>query len=223
MGRNNKRQVLVVEDHPITRRGIGVTIRLMKGFDVCAEAASLEEMEKLLSQTCPDIVVLDIYLRGGWALDEIPRILRKCPSAKVLVISGYDDPVFVREVLKRGAHGFISKSALPDEFLRALECVSRGEYYWPASVSLRSAGAERRAGVRVTHVGKGLTAREMQVFRLLGQWKNTHEIAAELGISAKTVEIHRMNLKRKLGVNSVMELVRVAVESQGKLSGNEKS
>lgn len=208
-------RVLVAEDHPMTRKGICMAVQSLKGFEVLTEVASLDELKAALGTTRPDVVVLDIFLRSENTLEQIPQILLKHPETRVLIISGHDEAFFVAQAIKQGARGFVSKLALAHEFQQALQCVAKGQFYFPpvrGGQSGESPLSEERGSGGVVGKMDRLTLREMDVLRLIGDWKTTGEIAEILKVSPKTVEIHRMNLRHKLGFTNTMDLVRFAVE-----------
>lgn len=217
-----KVRVIVAEDHPLTRKGMLIVLRKARGVEIVGEADSTEELWTVLDKSAADILVLDIYLRGVNTLELIPRIRSRFPNLRVIVMSGFDDPVFVSRAIRRGAHGFVSKTAEAEQLAQAIRAVTGGQVYVLGG-KFNAAEADILSGEGLSssedRIRKGLqklTLREAEVFRLLGQWKNTAEIADILGMSAKTVEIHRMHIKNKLGVSSAAELVRLAVEWGGR-------
>jgi len=148
-------------------------------------------------------------------LDLIPDLLKAGDNLKILVVSAYDDELNVFHAIRSGAHGFVSKIAMSSEFETALQTIHRGEHYLPADIKPHI--VEKLLSKRAHEVERfrdplfSLTSREMEVFRLLGEWKSTPEIADMLKISPKTVEVHRIHIKEKLGVTSLPELLRYAV------------
>jgi DNA-binding NarL/FixJ family response regulator len=215
---DNMVRVILAEDHPVTRKGFLLIFGTLKGFKVAAEAGTADELWTALEQVPADLLVLDIYLREVNTLELIPRIRARYPNLKIVVISGFDDAVFVHRAIRRGANGFVSKLAGAQEFAKAVNAVSRGQIY--------VLGAEFESGAEKVFLAsdlqrpeqdlqaklRTLTLREIEVFRLLGQWKCAKEIAQILGMSPKTVEVHRVHIKKKLGVTSAAELVQLAVE-----------
>jgi len=158
----------------------------------------------------PDVCVLDAKLPGLNGVDILRRVVPKLPGMRVLVFSGHESPVLVREMLEAGAHGFVEKTAGLIEFKRGLEAVARGGTYFGPGVAsllrtvLTSTGADAS--------GSSLTVREREILQLVAESHSTKEIAAKLAISAKTVDNHRTNLMRKLNLHDVAGLTRYALE-----------
>lgn len=211
--------IVVADDHPIMREALAQAVRDLPGFSVCCLAESREALEKALRKHSPDCLVLDINMQGVSMLEQIPDYLRTWPSLKILVVSAYDDELHVYQAFRTGVQGFVSKTAMADEFAHALQAVQRGEHYFPPGMKdqVVSRLLSRQAGRGGSWQDKvfTLTVKESEVFRLLGEWKSTAEIADLLQISPKTVEIHRIHIKEKLGCTSLPELLRCAVSWVG--------
>ncbi len=185
-------------------------IQSLPGCVVVAQAKTLEELQETLRQVEPDLLVLDVYLQNRCVFDPLRQYLRTHLHVRTLVISGHEQDFYTQYSRKIGAQGFISKSEPLDEFKKAFVRVARGEESW----CRESRSGEDRSD-RIDHYAerlRALTIREMEVFRLIGKWRNTEEIAGELGISSKTVEIHRIHIKQKLGFNAAGDLLHFAVE-----------
>ncbi len=211
----SKVNIIVAEDHPMVREALVQTVNSVPGFNVCGEADSLSTLYQMLQDTPADCLVLDIYLHGVSMLDHIPEILKLKEDLKILSISAHDDELHAFHALRGGAHGFVSKAAEAGEFVQALRAIQGNGRYLPAN--LKTSVVERLLSRQAARGGSGhdrlfsLTVREMEIFRLLGEWKNTAEIADLLRISPKTVEIHRIHIKEKLKITSLPELLRYAV------------
>lgn len=211
----SKVNVIVAEDHPMVREALVHAVNNAPGFAVCGEADSHSMLCTLLQETPANCLVLDIYLHGVSMLDHIPDIVKKRANLKILAISAHDDELHAFHALRGGAHGFVSKAAVADEFVQALNAIQGSGHYLPANMKANVVERllSKHAGREGSQQDKlfRLTVKEMEVFRLLGEWKNTAEIAERMGISPKTVEIHRIHIKEKLGCNSLPELLRLAV------------
>ena len=215
-----KVNVIVAEDHPMVREALVHAVNSAPGFNVCGEADSHTNLFSMLDDSAADCLVLDIYLNGVSMLDHIPEILKRKEGLKILTISAHDDELHAFHALRGGARGFVSKTAEAGEFVQALQAIQGNGHYLPAN--MKTNVVERLLSRNAPPGGSDqdklftLSAREMDVFRLLGEWKSTPEIADLLKISPKTVEIHRIHIKEKLGCNSLPELLRQAVNWVGK-------
>ena len=211
----SKVNIIVAEDHPMVREALVQTVNSISGFNVCGEVDSPSALYQMLQDTPADCLVLDIYLHGVSMLDHIPEILKQKENLRILSISAHDDELHAFPALRGGAHGFVSKAAEAGEFMQALQAVQGNGHYLPAN--MKTSVVEHLLSKQAARRGSGqdrlfsLTVREMEIFRLLGEWKNTAEIADLLQISPKTVEIHRIHIKEKLGITSLPELLRYAV------------
>ena len=158
----------------------------------------------------PDLLVLDAKLPGLNGVDLLRRIGKKLPDMRVLVFSGHENPVLIREMLEAGAHGFVEKTAGLFEFKKGLETVANGGTYFGPAVAalLRNVVANPSA----SNSADFLTDREREILQLVAESHSTKEIAAKLGISIKTVDNHRTNLMRKLNLHDVASLTRYALE-----------
>ena len=211
----HKVNVIVAEDHPMVREALVQAVNSSPGFTVCGETDSYATLRNLLKDSAAECLVLDIYLNGVSMLDHIPELLKLKADLKILSISAHDDELHAFQALRGGARGFVSKAAEANEFVQALQAIQGNGHYLPANMKISV--IERLLSKSAARGCPGqdklftLSAREMEVFRLLGEWKSTPEIAELLKISPKTVEIHRIHIKEKLGCNSLPELLRQAV------------
>jgi DNA-binding NarL/FixJ family response regulator len=207
--------VVVADDHPMVQEALVQAVNAMPGFTVCGQADSSARLRQVMQSTPADCLVLDICMQGEFMLDLIPDLLKARPDLKILVVSAFDDELNMFHAIRSGARGFVSKIAMTAEFEKALRAVQAGEHYLPAGMK-----AHITERLLSKHAGKGgslqdklfaLTAKETEVFRLLGEWKSTAEIAELLKISPKTVAIHRIHIKEKLGCPSLPDLLHFAV------------
>ncbi len=208
-------RVLLVDDHPIFRKGVDSLIRATDDLAICGVADDRPSTLEQITRLRPDLVVLDRTLRDERGMGLLEEIVRLWPEQRVLMLSMHDETLFAARALSLGAAGYVMKDEAPETLLAAIRQVLRDEVYLSERMSnkllRRSVNARTRdAGIDPLD---GLTPREAQVFQLLGQGKGTCEIAAELGVGAKTVETFRGLLKEKLRLVNGLELVRYAVES----------
>jgi len=204
-----KASVFIVDDHAVVRDGLSNLINLQDDMRVCGEAADVDAAVRTLWASAPDIAIVDICLGAGNGLSLI-RDIRAKGWPTVLVLSMYDDAAYVRRAFEAGAKGYVAKQEKATVVLEAIRKIVRGETYLSQSLasgvvpSLVSAGAGSGSPVDV------LSAREFEVFHLIGQGMTPRQIAEALHRSAKTIQSHRERIRRKLGLRSSTEVVRVA-------------
>ena len=196
-------RVVVVDDHPLLRRGL---IGLLEGegrLEVVGEAASVEEVAGLVHRTGPDLVLMDIRLQGTSGLTVVPALRSTCPDLRVIVLTMYDDPAFRRAARAAGAHGYVCKRDADTELLGAIRTVlSGGEHFT----------TPRHNDATSIVSAPSLTARERDVVRLVARGHTNRAIADHLEISIKSVESYRARVMQKLGFGSRVDLVRYALE-----------
>lgn len=208
-------RVLVVDDHAIVRQGIRQVLEAETGFLVVGEAGTADEAITLAEAHVPDVVVLDVSLPGQSGLEVARRLKRLLPTTMILMLSVYDNTEYVLEAVRAGADGYLLKDSSPAELRDAIRRVAQGESVFSAATSRQLNVALRQEAERSELVQRraSLTARELDVLRHIVAGRTNKETAAELGISHRTVETHRENILKKLGVRSVAELTRFALET----------
>lgn len=204
-------RVLVADDHMIVRSGIRHVLESESGFEVVGEAESGGEALALTSELKPDVVVLDISMPDQSGLEVAARIREDPGSARVLILSMHNNAEYVLESVRAGAHGYLLKDTAATDLREAIRAVCRGESYFSPPVASRLSAA-----VRGEHESRHpelslLTGRERDVLLGIARGRTNKEIAAELGISHRTVESHRESLMRKLQIRTVAELTRFAI------------
>lgn len=207
-----KHPVLIVDDHPIVRRGLMDVINDTTDLEVCGEAADVPQALHQVEATRPHVVIVDITLGDESGIELIDYIKSRWPSIKILVSSAHDEDTFAARVLRAGALGFISKREPLPQVVAAIRQVLHGEVYLSPRIATRLL---RRAAGRESldqDPVQTLSNRELQVFQLIGEGLNTREIANRLGISPKTVESHRKVLKQKLNTPTSSHLSRQAFQ-----------
>jgi len=205
------KRFVIVEDQTAIREMLVEILRLDSNYQLVGEAGDGQAAVQLVLDTQPDLIVLDAKLPGLNGVDILRRVVKKVPHARVLVFSGHENPVLVRDMLEAGAHGFIEKTAGLFEFKKGLETVANGGTYFGPAVAalLRNVVANPKVAKNAPDF---LTGREREILQLVAESHSTREIAAKLGISAKTVDNHRTNLMRKLDLHDVASLTRYALE-----------
>lgn len=208
-------RVLVADDHAVVREGIRTVLSTEQGFDVIAEAHDGEQAMALAKEHKPDVVLLDVTMPGVSGLEIAAGMRRSVPECRVLILTMHDRGEYVLEAVRAGAHGYVLKDAGPAELRDGVRAVSRGEEFFSPRVAAKLSAAVRGELAREHRQGllEGLTGREREVLILIASGKTNKEIGAELGISPRTVESHRESLVKKLGIRTVAQLTRFAMES----------
>jgi DNA-binding NarL/FixJ family response regulator len=207
-------RVLVADDHAIVRTGIRHVLESEPGFAVVGEASTGPEALELAASLHPDVAVLDISLPGASGLRVAAELRQRAPETQVLILSMHDNTEYVLESLRAGVHGYLLKDTAATELRTAIRAVRRGESFFSPPIAGRLSAVVRGdpAGTTSSAVAQ-LTARERQVLVGVAQGHTNREMAAQLGISPRTVESHRENLMKKLGVRTVAGLTRLALEA----------
>jgi DNA-binding NarL/FixJ family response regulator len=208
-------RVLIVEDHKIMRDGIRALLDRGGEFTVAGEAESGTEAIQICTEIHPDVVLMDIGLPGLNGVDATTELLRNCPNAKVIILSMYDDEESVVSSIRAGARGYVVKRASSGDLLEALRAVARGSSYLSPNVSERLLSRIRR-GEEAETAGRHpllsqLTPREFQVLGMIVEGKASKEIAVMLSLGVETVRSYRKTMMKKLNVNNVAGLIRVAL------------
>lgn len=203
--------MLIADDHSIVRAGLRALIHGTSEVVVVAEAASGEEALRAAAETRPDIVLLDISLPEMDGIEVLRHLMVMVPKARVLMMTMHEDVALVRAALGAGAAGYIIKRALEAELITAIEAVRRGELYVHPALT-RALLQEQSQVARSGGPGELLSARELDVLRLIAEGHTNRQIAAVLSLSVRTVESHRASLVDKLGLRSRAELSRYAAE-----------
>jgi DNA-binding NarL/FixJ family response regulator len=207
-----KKRIFIVEDHPLTRHGLSQLINAEPGLMVCGEAESTQQALAAIKPPLPDLVLCDLTMPGQSGLKFIKDFKASHPAAPVLVISMHDENLYAERVLRAGGAGYIMKSAGSDKVLEAIHQVLQGHTYVSEIMAkaLVQQFAQGRAPREDTQFNK-LTDREFEVFQLVGQGLSTSDISNRLRISPKTVETHRMHIKKKFAMQHGAELTKHAV------------
>ncbi|MBI5689323.1 MAG: response regulator transcription factor [Verrucomicrobia bacterium] len=207
-----RRRILLVDDHPFMRAGLRQLIDRQPDMAVWAEAGNPAEAFRHLAGEQPDLVLTDLTMPGRSGLEFIKDLRAAHPDVAVLVISMHDEGVYAERVLRAGARGYIMKEAGGENLLAAIRQVLRGEVSVSQRMSARILDALSSGRPRGSHSPiERLTDREFEVFQLIGQGKSTRDIAVQLHLSPKTVDVHRSHLKEKLGLRDTTALIRHAV------------
>jgi DNA-binding NarL/FixJ family response regulator len=206
-----KSRTIIVEDHPVLCDGLRELINSQPDLVCVGAADNIPDAKRLVEECKPDLMILDLRLKGGDALDFIKTLRVEQPEVRMLVLSQYDELLFAERTLRAGASGYIMKENATDEVLRAVRKVLAGELYFSERVAaavVQRTLREKPDGLRVGI--ERLSDREMQVFQLLGAAYSPREIAEQFHLSRKTVETHCEKIKHKLSLQSASELKQFA-------------
>ncbi|WP_027611841.1 response regulator transcription factor [Pseudomonas sp. URIL14HWK12:I6] len=197
-------RVALVDDHSLVRDGIKALLAVMALLEVVGEAESGTEAIEMVGHCQPDLLLVDISLKDMNGL-ELTRLLRsQYPSLKVLVLSMYDNYEYVSESVRSGASGYVLKNAPSREIIAAIEAVASGGTFYSAEIAQRL--------ITNKSTDNELTPRESQVLYKMAHGMNNKEMARELGISVRTVETHRLSIRRKLNIDKPAALVKYAID-----------
>lgn len=191
-------RIILVDDHPLFRRGVADLLRDAGTVEVVGEAADMAEALQQVTSLRPDIVLLDIRLEPGSGIALIPKLLEIHPTVRIIVLTMYDEPAFRRAAEAAGAHGYVSKRATDTKLLAAIQTVWVGEQFFERSSKVLEPMAPK------------LTAREREVVRGIALGYTNREIADRLDLSIKSVESYRARVIQKFGFSTRAELVRYA-------------
>ncbi|MFU1476725.1 response regulator transcription factor [Roseovarius sp. C7] len=205
-------RIVIVDDHPMVAEGVEAILETYDDIEVVATLSDGQQIIDQVSQLAPDVILLDLNMPGLGGLSTTEIILERRPETRILILSMHDSPEYISSALSHGALGYVLKDVPTDEIKLAIDAVMRGERYLctGAQGSLEPQGG---AGVR-----EQLTNREQTILLQLAQGKSNKDVALALDISVRTVETHRKNIKRKLGISSTAGLTRYAME-HGVLQG----
>lgn len=207
----NKR-IYLVDDHPLMRKGLAMTIQNEPGFEVCGQAESAEDAMKEIFDLKPDAAVIDISLPGMNGIELVKNILHQEPNLKILIVSRHDEELYAERAIRAGAKGYLMKLEAVDVLITAIKQILNDNLYLSDKIGnkllMKMASGNTNKSDDPLDL---LSDRELEVFELTGKGISTKEIATKLQISAKTVESHKANIKEKLKIRSSNELLRHAV------------
>ena len=205
-------RVLLVDDHELMRQGLHSILDREEHVEVVGEAASGRAAVELARTLLPDVVVMDVAMKDLNGIDATRRIRAECPDVKVLALSSHSDSRYVSAILDAGACGYVLKANAYDDLRRALEAARQGKSYLCPDVTEAVVGASLRGTGRPTDSAHAsLSPREREVLQLLAEGLTSPQIGKRLFVATTTVDTHRRNLMRKLGIHSVADLTKYAI------------
>ena len=206
----NMIKILLADDHALVRHGFRMILAAQPDMEIAGEAGNGREAVELAQKLKPDVVVMDVAMPELNGIEATRRLIELSPRTRVLALSMHKDAVYVREILRAGARGYLLKDSADADLIAAVRAVAKGEGYLSPGVSDAVLSDYRR---HVTDPLDLLTSREREVLQLIAEGKTNKEIATSLNLSVYTIEAHRGRLMEKLNLHSTGELVRFAVRS----------
>ncbi|RON16430.1 response regulator [Pseudomonas frederiksbergensis] len=209
--------LLLVDDHSLIRAGVRALVLDIPGYAVIGEANDGSQLVEMVEQLSPDIILLDISMKETGGLEALQRLKRVRPQCKVLILSMHTDPALIMQALESGAHGYLLKDTTATELEHALDALRNNERYLSPAIAhtvINQALTRTQKNQTQTQDSHNLTARQLEILRLIVRGKSTREIANGLGLSIKTVETHRSQIMKRLQIYDVAGLVLFAVREQ---------
>ena len=215
-------RIIVADDHPMTRNGVVQVISSQPDMQVCADAGSPAEAFAAIARNSPDLLLTDLTMPGRSGMEFIKDLVALYPDLPILILSMHDETIYAERALRSGAKGYIMKEAGGEKLLAAIRQIVSGQVYLSSEMSAKivnnlSGGKPRNSNSPI----EKLTDREFEVFQMIGNGKSTREIAKQLHLSSKTVDVHRAHIKEKLELKDATALVRHAVRWVETLSSSE--
>ncbi len=202
-------RIVIADDHAVVRSGLKLLLDAEDAFEVVAEAGDVDTTLRAVLGHKPDVLVLDLNMPGAvTSIDALPDVATRCPETRVVILTMQEDPEYARQALRAGAVGYVLKEAADTELVEAVRLAARGETY------LNPRLGAKLAAEPPTPAGPpdGLSAREVEVLRLVALGHTNTEIGEQLFLSVRTVETHRAHVQQKLGRSTRAELVRYALD-----------
>ncbi|KPZ22228.1 MULTISPECIES: response regulator [Pseudomonas syringae group] len=210
--------LLLVDDHSLIRAGVRALVADIPGYAIVGEAADGAQLSGLAQRLEPDIILLDIWMKSIDGFDALKQLFKVQPHCKVLILSMHTDPDMVARALDAGARGYLLKDTTATELEQALEALRNDERYLSPAIAHtvleRAVHGTRAERARAARERYNLTARQLEILRLIVRGKSTREIASGLGLSIKTVETHRSQIMKRLQIFDVAGLVLFCVRER---------
>jgi DNA-binding NarL/FixJ family response regulator len=206
-----KKQIFLIDDHVVMREGLRRLLEEEPDLAVCGEAENSKKAISELEKGLPDLAIVDISMPGANGLELIKNLKARFPALRMIVLSMHDESLFAERVIRAGAAGYIMKQVSTPQLLGAIRTVLRGEIYLSPTLSSQLLKSLTSGHKKPSHSLDRLSDREIEVLRLIGEGYTTREVASSLGVSAKTVESHRGNMRQKLNLSTGAKLIRFAI------------
>ncbi|HSE31827.1 MAG TPA: response regulator transcription factor [Pyrinomonadaceae bacterium] len=204
-------QVIIAEDHATVREGLKLIINAQSDMEVVADAEDGRTAIELAQKLRPDVALMDISMPGLNGLKATAKLKECCPEVQVLAVTRHKDDGYLQQVLKAGASGYVLKQSPPAELLHAIRAVANGGKYLDPALAGKVMGRYSGRGSVFNESGTDVSDREVEVLRMVARGHSNKEIASRLDLSVKTIEVHKANAMKKLGMTSRIDIVRYAV------------
>ena len=201
---NAPTRVLLVDDHPLVREGLRARLSGVPDLEVVAEAGNAAEAFARVDESHADLVLMDVGMKDVNGIELTSQLMARHPQLKIVMLSMYDNPEYVHRAMQAGARGYVLKNAPSQEIISAIEAIVAGQTFLSPAISGRMLRAQTPRPV--------LSMRECEILACIAKGQASKQIAKELGLSIRTVETHRQNIKRKLNLEGQGELIKYAVE-----------
>ena len=211
--KENKTQVLIVDDHPVIRDGLVTIVNHEQDFNVCGQADDAPEALKVIAELKPDVAVVDISLKSSNGIELTKSIKARYPKLSVIVLSLHDESIYAERALRAGARAYLMKEAVSENIVKAIRAVLSGEIYVSDKISrklLRKISGDKDDAAKTPT--DTLSDRELETFRLIGEGYKASQIARRLHLSVKTIETYRGRIRQKLDLTDAGELLRYAIK-----------
>ena len=207
------RKILLVDDHPLMTEGLRQLLASQAGLSICGIAGSVQQAIALVESTTPDLIITDLTLPGRNGLELIKDLGTTHPNIPIIVLSMHDELLYAERVLRAGGRGYVTKDSPTERILEAIRCVLGGGVFASPAVTnhFLLAMLPGRSPAKPSFPLDRLTDREIEVFELIGHAKSNHDISSQLGISTRTVDVHRAHIREKLGLEDGNALTRHAI------------
>ena len=210
---SDRNRIIIVDDHPLMRKGLALTLDSEIDLTVCGQVDSAEEAIDMLDSLDPDLAIVDISLPGMSGIELVKHLHALRPNLRVLVVSRHDETLYAERAIRAGARGYVMKMEAADVIVQAVRRVLRGGIYVSDEINERLLLSMASGHSSLTHSPlEVLSDRELEVFELTGRGQSTREIAERLHLSIKTVESYRARIKEKLNLSTAAELMQHAVQ-----------
>jgi DNA-binding NarL/FixJ family response regulator len=206
--------ILLADDHNVVREGLRALLSAEPDIEIVGEASNGWQAVKVAKEKSPGIVIMDLAMPDLNGLEATRQVMHELPSTRIIILTSYGDDEYVKQMVEAGVAGYLKKQTAAQDLIKAIREVHRGNVFFSPSVARRLRDQSRAQGNPSgrTQGQNQLTVREGQVLRLIAQGAANKQMAADLGISVKTIEKHRQHLMKKLGIHDIASLTRYAAE-----------
>lgn len=205
---------MVADDHNLVRQGIVALLNVESDMQVIGEASDGIEAVRLAKKFNPDIVIMDLSMPNLNGLEATHQIKRDASDVKVLILTQHENEEYVMQIIKAGASGYVLKTSVSDDLIKAIKEIQKGEKFFSPSISrmILDDYIKRTQGLQTENKAPELTHREKEVLQLIAEGRTNQEVARKLFISVRTVEFHRANIMHKLQLNDLASLIKYTIQ-----------